>query len=136
MPGDARGGRRRRQRVDVFAALDVSDLEAGALVAAAHDVAAVPAERDLLDAALHPRQRALAHPFGRVPQADERVRAPHGQVPPRGRELQAEAGRRVRVQRVQRCQRWVVEDLGGTVSRGEEEGVWGRLVRECGLVRL
>lgn len=98
MPGHARCRRRRRQRVHVFAALDVGDLEARALVAAAHDVAAIPAERNLFDPALHPRQRALAHPFGCVPQADERVRAPDGQVPARGREIQAEAGRGVRVQ--------------------------------------
>lgn len=101
MPGHARRGRRRRQRVDVFPALDMGDLESCALIAAAHNVAAVPAERNLLDAALHPRQRALAHPFGRIPQADERVRAPNGQVPAGGREFQAEAGRRMRVQRVQ-----------------------------------
>lgn len=98
MPGHARRRRRRRQRVDVFAALDVRNLEAGALVAAAHNVAAVPAESNLFHPALHPRQRPLAHPFGGVPQADERVRAPDGQVPARGREIQAEAGRGVRVQ--------------------------------------
>lgn len=90
----------------------MSDLETCAFIAAAHDVAAVPAESDLLDAALHPRQRALTHPFGRVPQANECVRAPDGQVAASGREFQAKAGRGVRVQRVQGCQRWVVEDLG------------------------
>ena len=103
MPSDAGRGLAGGHGADVLARLDVGDIEPDTLVAAADHVAAVPAEADSLDAALHARQRAPAHPVRRVPQADERVRPADRQVPTRGRELEAEAGRRVRVQRVQRC---------------------------------
>lgn len=92
MPRDTRSRLPRRQASNILARLDMSDIEPEPLVAASHNVAAVPAETDGLDAALHASQRATADPVRGVPKTDEGVGTPDGKVTARGREFEAKAG--------------------------------------------
>lgn len=95
MPRHDGAGAGRLEGVHRLARLDVVDLDAGALVAAADQVHAVPGEAEAADGPAHGGQRALAQQVGRVPQRDDRVAAARGQVLGDGRQLDAQARRRV-----------------------------------------
>ena len=112
---------RRRARLHlahILPRLHVRDLEAVALVAPAHHVAAVPAEADTAHTSHHGPQRAPAHPVRGVPERDERVGAARGEIATGGREGKRGARRRVRVEGVERREGRVGCDDDGAGAGG------------------